>query len=78
MFLHPYLLLVFSVVQEQYNVIIYTKHGENASTHPKYVPDLWLEARATGEPNKNRVYNISMTMTRDIRSSCSVSTISTP
>jgi hypothetical protein len=40
--------------------------------------ELWLEARVTSGPNRNRVYYISMTTTRDMRLGCNVLTISTP
>ena len=47
-------------------------------THLKYHMEFWLEAKATDRPNKNQVYNISITTTQDIRSGCSVLTINTP
>jgi len=54
---------------------MHTKPGEDLSTHPKYDSELWLEVGATGESNKNRIYDISITMTQDLMSGCSVSTV---
>jgi hypothetical protein len=42
---------------------MHTKPGEDPSTYPKYDSELWLEVGATGGPNKNRIYDISITMT---------------
>jgi hypothetical protein len=42
---------------------MHVKYGDDPSTHPKYDLDLWLEAGATGGPNKNHVYDIFITMT---------------
>jgi hypothetical protein len=36
---------------------MHAKHGVGPSTHPKYYPDLWLEARTIGGPDRNRVCN---------------------
>lgn len=43
----------------------------------KYDLDLWLKAEATSVPDRNWVYNISMTMARDMRSSYNILTINT-
>jgi hypothetical protein len=40
-----------------------TKNGEDPSTHSEHNSDLWLEVEATGGPDKNQDYNISMTTT---------------
>ena len=65
------------MVLEYYNVFIYAKHGEDPLTHLEYDLDLWLEARATSEPDRNQVYDISMTIAWDIRLSYGVSIIGT-
>jgi hypothetical protein len=57
---------------------MHTKPGEDPSTYPKYDSELWLEVGATGGPNKNQIYDISITMTQDLMSGCSVSTVGTP
>jgi hypothetical protein len=53
------------------------KHGEDTSTYLEYNLNLWLKAGATGGPDKNRVCGISMTMAQNIRSDCSILTVST-
>jgi len=57
---------------------MHTKHKKDHLTHPEYDLKLWLEVGAIDGPNKNWVYSISTTTTRNIRSNFSVSTIDNP
>lgn len=57
---------------------MHAKHKKDLSTHPEYDLKLWLEAGAIDGPNKNQVYGISMTTTRNMRLNFSVSTIGNP
>jgi hypothetical protein len=52
---------------------MHANHGDDPLTYL----ELWLKVGATEWPNRNWVYNISMTTTRDMRMDRSVSTIDT-
>ena len=53
------------------------RYGEDPSSHSKYNLDLWLDVETTGNPDRNRICGISMTIARDIRLGSSVLTINT-
>jgi hypothetical protein len=44
-------------------------------THPEFDPDLWMEVRSLGGPDKNRVYRLSNTTADNLWSARSVSTV---
>jgi len=56
---------------------MHAKHGDDPLTYLKYNLELWLEVGATEWPDRNWVYNISMTTTRDMRMDNSISTVDT-
>jgi len=41
--------------QETYNSQLRERYGDDASTHPDFDPDLWMEVGSSGGPDKNRV-----------------------
>jgi hypothetical protein len=51
------------------------RYGDDPSTHPDFDPDLWMEARSSGGPDKNQVYGLSNTTTENLWSARSVSTV---
>jgi len=51
------------------------RYGENPSTHPDFDPDLWMEVGSSGGPDKNQVYGLSNTTTKNLCSARSVSTV---
>jgi len=57
--------------QETYNSRLRERYGNNHSTHP----NLWMEAKSSGGPDKNQVYRLSNTPTENLRAARSVSTI---
>ena len=48
------------------------RYGDNPSTHPDFIPDLWMEVGLSSEPNTNWVYGLSNTTTENLRAACSV------
>ena len=42
--------------QETYNNRLRERYGDDPLTHPKFDPDLWMEAGLSGGPDKNRVW----------------------
>jgi 3-deoxy-D-manno-octulosonic-acid transferase len=61
--------------QETYNSRLRERYGDDPSTHPDFDPDLWMEVRSSGGPEKNRVYNLSNTTAENLWSARSVSTV---
>jgi hypothetical protein len=61
--------------QETYNSRLRERYGDDPSTHPDCDPNLWMEVRSFGGPEKNRVYGLSNTTAENLRSARSVSTI---
>jgi len=51
------------------------RYGDNPLTHPDFDPDLWMEVGSSGGPEKNRVYGLSNTTAKNLRSACSISTV---
>ena len=62
-------------IQETYNSRLRERYGDDPSTHPDFDPDLWMEARSSGGPDKNQVYGLSNTTTENLWSARSVSTV---
>ena len=52
--------------QETYNSRLKERYGDNLSTHPDFDPDLWMEVGSSGGPDKNRVYELSNTMAKNL------------
>ena len=61
--------------QETYNSRLRERYGDDPSTHPDFDPDLWMEVRSSGGPEKNRVYKLSNTTAENLWSARSVSTV---
>ena len=59
-------MIIFFHFQETYNSRLRERHGDDASTHPKFDPDLWMEVGLSGGLDKNQVYEISNTMTENL------------
>jgi hypothetical protein len=59
--------------QDTYNTRLKERYGDDPSTHSDLDSDLWLEADSSGGPDKNRVYSLSNTMTKDLRTTRGVS-----
>ena len=51
------------------------RYGDDPSTHPDFDPDLWMEVRSSGGPDKNQVYGLSNTTTENLRATRSVSIV---
>ena len=51
------------------------RYGDDLLTHPKFDPDLWMEAGSSGGPDKNRVYELSNTTADNLWSARSASTV---
>ena len=50
-------------------------YGDDASTHPEFDPDLWMEVGSSSGPDKNPVYGISNTTAKNLWASCSFLTV---
>jgi len=61
--------------QETYNNRLREKYENDPSTHPNFDPNLSMEAGSSGGPDKNWVYELSNSTTKNLRMTCSVSTI---
>jgi len=60
---------------ETYNSRLRERYGDDPSTHPDFDSDLWMEVGSSGRPKKNQVHGLSNTMTENLRSTRSVSTV---
>ena len=69
------MMITFFHFQETYNSRLGERYGDDASTHPEFNSDLWMEVRSSGGPDKNRVYRISNTTAENLRAADSVSTV---
>jgi hypothetical protein len=77
--LELHMMIFLKEFQEIYNNRLRERYGDNPSTHPDFDPDLWMEVRSSGGPDKNQVYGLSNTTAENLRSARSVSTVgSTP
>jgi len=61
--------------QETYNNQLRERYEDDMLTHPEFDPDLWMEVRSLGGPDKNRVYRLSNTTADNLWSARSVSTV---
>jgi len=68
-------LLFYFYFQETYNSRLRERYGDDPLTHSEFDPDLWMEVRSSGGPDKNRVYGLSNTTTDNLRAARSVSTV---
>jgi len=68
-------MMIFILFQETYNNRLRERYGDDTLTHPEFDPDLWMEVRSSGGPDKNRVYGLSNTTTDNLRSTRSVSIV---
>jgi len=74
-FLELNMMILKKKIQETYNSRLRERYGDDPSTHPDFDPDLWMEVRSSGGPEKNRVYNLSNTTAENLWSARSVSTV---
>ena len=51
------------------------RYEDDPSTHPDFDPDLWMEVGSSGGPDKNRVYKLSNTTAKNLRTTRSVSIV---
>jgi hypothetical protein len=70
-FLDLNMMILKKKFQETYNSRLRERYEDNPSTHP----DLWMEVGSSSGPDKNRVYGLSNTMVKNLRSARSVSTV---
>ena len=59
------------------NVAMYEKHGENAFTHPLHNPQLQLQVGAINKLDRNQVYGMPKTSTREMWSDHTALTLDT-
>jgi len=69
------MMIFLKKIQETYNSRLRERYGGDPSTHPDFDPDLWMEVGSSGGPDKNRVYGLSNTTAKNLRSTRSVSTV---
>jgi len=74
MFIELNMMITF-FFQETYNNRLRERYGDNILTHSEFDPDLWMEIGSSGGPDKNRVYGLSNTTIKNLRSTRSVSTV---
>jgi hypothetical protein len=60
---------------ETYNSWLKERHGDDPSINPDFDLDLWLEARSSDGPDRNRVYKLSNTTAENLWTTYSVSTV---
>jgi hypothetical protein len=51
------------------------RYGDEPSTHLDIDPDLWLEGGSFGGPDRNRVFGLSYTTTKNLWTTRSASTV---
>jgi hypothetical protein len=61
--------------QETYNSRLRERYEDDLSTHSNFDPDLWMEVGSFGGPDKNKVYGLFNTTTKNLWAARSVSTI---
>jgi hypothetical protein len=74
-FLELNMMIFLKKIQETYNSRLRERYGDDPSTYPDFDLDLWMEVGLFGGPDKNRVYGLSNTRAKNLRSACSVSTV---
>jgi hypothetical protein len=65
----------FFYFQGTYNNRLNERYGNDLSTQSDSDPDLWLKAGLSSGPHRNWVYELSNTMTKNLRMTCGVSTV---
>jgi len=66
---------LFFSLQETYNSRLKERYENDHLIHLDIDPNLWLEAGSSGEPDRNRVYELSNTTAENLRTTNSNSTI---
>jgi hypothetical protein len=66
---------IFFNFQETYNNRLKKRYGDDPSTHLGFNPNLWMEVGSSGGHDKNRMYKLSNTTTKNLRAARSVSTV---
>jgi hypothetical protein len=74
-FLELNMMIFLKKIQETYNSRLRERYGDDPSTYPDFDLDLWMEVGLFGGPDKNRVYGLSNTTAKNLRSARSVSTL---
>ena len=74
-FLELNMMIFLKKIQETYNSRLRERYGDDPSTYPDFDLDLWMEVGLFGGPDKNRVYGLSNTTAKNLRSARSVSTV---
>jgi len=69
------MMIFLKKIQETYNSRLRERYGDDPSTYPDVDLDLWMEVGLFGGPDKNRVYGLSNTTAKNLRSARSVSTV---
>jgi len=65
----------FKKNQETYNSRLRERYRDDPSTHSDFDPNLWMEVGSSDGPDKNRVYGLSNTMAKNLRTTHSVSAV---
>jgi len=63
------------VFKDTYNTRLKERYRDDPFTHLDLNPNLWLEARSSSEPDRNRVYDFSNNMAEGLQITRDVSTI---
>jgi hypothetical protein len=74
-FLELNMMIFLKKNQETYNNRLRERYGDDPSTHPDFDVDFWMEVGSSGIPDKNQVYRLSNTTTKNLQVARSVSTI---
>jgi hypothetical protein len=61
--------------KDTYNTRLKERYRDDPFTHLDLNLNMWLEARSSGGPDRNRVYNFSNTIAEDLQTTRGVSTI---
>jgi len=69
------MMIFLKKIQETYNSRLRERYGDDPSIYPDFDLDLWMEVGLFGGPDKNRVYGLSNTTAKNLRSARSVSTV---
>jgi hypothetical protein len=74
-FLELNLIISFFFISRRHNSQLRERYGDDPSTHPDFDPNLWIEAESSGDPDRNRVYELCNTMIENLQTTRNVSTI---
>jgi hypothetical protein len=61
--------------QDAYKSHLKERYDDDPLTHLNLNPDLWLEARSSGGPERNQVYELSNTTVKNLQMTRSVLTV---